>query len=56
MLAGRTTIKMSPMPNPTGSSRPTRVAIAALTGLAVMANCEAVAATAIGRSGRTLLK
>jgi len=31
-------------------------AIAALTGLAVIANCDAVPATAIGRSGRTLLK
>ena len=34
---------------------PTIVAIAALTGLAVMANCDAVLATAKGRSGRTLL-
>ena len=43
------------MPNPTGSSSPTKVAIAAVTGLAVMANCDAVPATASGRSGRTLL-
>ena len=46
MLAGMTTIRMSPIPKSTGSSRPTRVAIDALTGLAVMANCDAVAATA----------
>ena len=54
MLAGNTTIRMSPIPNPTGSNNPTNVAIAALTGLAVMANCDAVPATANGRSGRTL--
>jgi hypothetical protein len=53
---GITTMRMSVIPNPTGSNRPTITAIAALTGLAVMANCDAVAATAIGRSGRTLLK
>ena len=55
MLAGRTTIRMSVMPKPTGSRMPTIVAIAALTGLAVMANCDAVLATAKGRSGRTML-
>ena len=54
-LAGRITTRMSVMPKPTGSRMPTMVAIAALTGLAVMANCDAVLATAKGRSGRTML-
>ena len=55
MLAGRITIRMSVMPKPIGSRMPTMVAMAALTGLAVIANWEAVLATASGRSGRTML-
>ena len=53
--AGTVIIRMSVILKPSGASRPTMAAVAADTGLEVMASWPAVADSASGRSGRTLL-
>ncbi len=55
MEAGTVMDRMSVILKPSGAIRPTMAAVAAETGLEVMASCPAVAARARGRSGRTLL-
>lgn len=52
-VAGTHTSMICPMPTPNGASSATRAAMAAETGLAVMACCEATTEMLIGRSGRT---
>ena len=58
-VAGTHTIRISGRPHcvrPFSENRPIIAAVAAATGLAVMACCEAIVATAIGRSGRMPLR
>ena len=58
-VAGTQTIRISGSPHcdsPFSLNRPIIAAVAAATGLAVMACCEAIVATAIGRSGRMPLR
>ncbi len=53
--AGTQTIRISGRPHcvsPFSEKRPIIAAVAAATGLAVIACCDAIVATAIGRSGR----
>ena len=54
-VAGTQTIRICGSPHcvtPFSAKRPIIAAVAAATGLAVIACCEAIVATAIGRSGR----
>ena len=54
-VAGTQIIRISGRPqalSPFSANKPIIAAVAAATGLAVIACCEAMVATAIGRSGR----
>ena len=54
-VAGTQTIRISGSPHcvsPFSANSPIIAAVAAATGLAVIACCDAIVATAIGRSGR----
>ena len=54
-VEGTHTIRISAKPhwwNPFSLNSPIIAAVAAATGLAVMACCDAIVATAMGRSGR----
>jgi len=54
-VAGTQTIRICGRPHcvmPFSANRPIIAAVAAATGLAVIACCDAIVATAIGRSGR----
>ena len=58
-VAGTQTMRICGRPHwvmPFSANRPIIAAVAAATGLAVMACCEAMVATAIGRSGRMPLR
>ena len=55
-VAGTQIIRICGRPHsvmPFSAKRPIIAAVAAATGLAVIACCDAIVATAIGRSGRT---